>query len=74
MIIFFFLSVGVIPQSWKRYTVPKNLTVIQWITDFSDRVKQLESISKLVADQGYKSLKVSLIFLINSRMLLYSIF
>lgn len=31
---------------------------MQWITDFSDRVKQLESISKLVADQGYKSLKV----------------
>ena len=56
---FVFLTSGVIPQMWKRYTVPKTLTVIQWITDFSDRVKQLESISKLVADQGYRSLKVT---------------
>jgi dynein heavy chain 1, cytosolic len=53
-----FSCLGVIPSSWKRYTIPKNLTVMQWITDFSDRVKQLESISKLVADQGYISLRV----------------
>jgi len=63
---------GVIPQSWKRYTVPKTLTVIQWITDFSDRVKQLESISNLVADQGYKSLKVRFDFL-NARKRIHSI-
>jgi dynein heavy chain 1 len=62
-----FFVLGVIPQSWKRYIVPKNLTVIQWITDFSDRVKQLESISKLVADQGYKSLKVNFINLTKTK-------
>lgn len=69
----FFFILGVIPQSWKRYTVPKNLTVIQWTTDFSDRVKQLESISKLVADQGYKSLKVK-IYLNKNRIEYYEIF
>jgi len=41
------LAKGLIPKSWRKYTVPKNLTVQQWVLDFSDRIKQLASISKL---------------------------
>ena len=53
----------VISQLSKCYTVPKTLTAIQWITDFSDQVKQVEAISKMVADQGNKCSKVSRLFL-----------
>ena len=49
---------GIIPQSWRRYTVPSRLTVIQWVTDFSERVKQLHEISQQVASNGAKVLKV----------------
>ena len=49
---------GIIPQSWRRYTVPSRLTVIQWVTDFSERVKQLCEISQQVANNGAKVLKV----------------
>ncbi|XP_059178510.1 cytoplasmic dynein 1 heavy chain 1-like isoform X2 [Physella acuta] len=41
---------GIIPSSWRRYNVPAGLTVIQWITDFSMRVKQLQVIAQ--ATQG----------------------
>ena len=41
------LAKGVIPKNWKFYIVPQATTVIQWITDFSDRVKQLNEISSL---------------------------
>ena len=54
-----FLYAGIIPRSWRRYTVPAGLTVIQWVTDFSERVKQLQSVSKQVASGGSKVLKVS---------------
>nr|CAD7194334.1 unnamed protein product [Timema douglasi] len=33
---------GILPASWRRYTVPRGCTVIQWITDFSQRIKQLQ--------------------------------
>ena len=51
---------GIIPQSWRRYTVPSGLTVIQWVTDFSERIKQLQTISKQVGSGGSKVLKVSI--------------
>ena len=38
--------------------MPAGLTVIQWVTDFSERIKQLQSVSKQVASNGSKVLKV----------------
>lgn len=35
---------GILPKGWTRYTVPRGCTVIQWITDFTQRVKQLEQV------------------------------
>jgi len=54
-----FCKLGIIPRSWHRYTVPSGITVIQWVTDFSERVKQLQSVSKKVAAGSSKVLKVS---------------
>lgn len=50
---------GIIPANWRRYTVPRGCTVIQWITDFSQRVKQLQQVSQLVSTSGAKELQVS---------------
>ncbi|XP_061172861.1 cytoplasmic dynein 1 heavy chain 1-like isoform X1 [Saccostrea echinata] len=51
------LSRGIIPSSWRRYTVPQGITVIQWITDFSLRVKQLQAIVQSTQQGGTKELK-----------------
>lgn len=51
------LRTGIIPKSWRRYTVPSGLTVMQFVTDFSERVKQLQLFSKQVESQGSKVLK-----------------
>lgn len=48
---------GILPSHWRRYTVPRGCTVIQWITDFSGRVNQLQEVSKLVSTKGAKELK-----------------
>ncbi|XP_065362456.1 dynein heavy chain, cytoplasmic-like [Calliphora vicina] len=48
---------GIIPKGWKRYTVPAGCTVIQWITDFSNRIKQLQKVSQLVSQAGAKELQ-----------------
>lgn len=48
---------GILPSHWRRYTVPRGCTVIQWITDFSHRIKQLQEVSKLVSTRGAKELK-----------------
>ncbi|KRT84034.1 hypothetical protein AMK59_1732, partial [Oryctes borbonicus] len=48
---------GIIPANWRRYTVPRGCTVIQWITDFSNRVKQLQQVSQLVSTYGAKELQ-----------------
>jgi dynein heavy chain 1 len=48
---------GIIPKSWSRYTVPEGLTVIQWITDFSDRIKQLQNVSQASQSGGPTALK-----------------
>ncbi|XP_063712959.1 cytoplasmic dynein 1 heavy chain 1-like isoform X4 [Symsagittifera roscoffensis] len=45
-----FLSKGILPSSWNRYKVPKSVTVLQWIADFSERVKQLREISQVAND------------------------
>lgn len=49
---------GILPANWRRYTVPRGCTVIQWITDFSQRVKQLQQVSYLVSTAGAKELQV----------------
>ena len=49
---------GILPRSWCRYTVPASMTVIQWVADFSERVKQLQAISQGAASGGAKELKV----------------
>ncbi|KAK6191509.1 hypothetical protein SNE40_003176 [Patella caerulea] len=48
---------GIIPTTWRRYTVPAGLTVIQWITDFSERIKQLQVIVQATQSGGAKELK-----------------
>lgn len=50
---------GILPSNWRRYTVPKGLTVLQWVADFSDRIKQLQKISHAANTGGAKGLKVS---------------
>ena len=55
------LAKGIIPSHWKIYTIPQGSTVIQWITDFTDRVTQLHKISSTCAEKGaaaMKSLKI----------------
>ncbi|VDL93852.1 unnamed protein product, partial [Schistocephalus solidus] len=51
------LAKGLIPQSWRQYTVPSGLTVIQWINDFVARVRQLMEISQAVASGGTLALR-----------------
>ena len=41
------LTRGIIPKNWTLYKIPPNTTVIQWINDFSMRIKQLEEISRV---------------------------
>ena len=55
--LFFFLAI--LPKDWRRYTVPEGLTVIQWIADFSDRVQQLQHVSKVAQTGTTQGLKVS---------------
>jgi len=40
------LAKGILPSNWRRYRVPQGLTVLQWVVDFSDRVKQLQRVSQ----------------------------
>jgi len=49
---------GMIPQMWQRYTIPAGTTVINWIIDFNDRVKQLHAISQASQQGGAAALKV----------------
>lgn len=51
---------GIIPDQWKLYTVPRGATVSQWVTDFAQRVKQLQDISQQVAQFGAVELKVGI--------------
>jgi dynein heavy chain 1 len=36
------------------------MTVIQWVSDFSERIKQLQNISQAAASGGAKELKVGM--------------
>uniref|UniRef100_A0A8C0CSC3 Dynein heavy chain, cytosolic n=1 Tax=Balaenoptera musculus TaxID=9771 RepID=A0A8C0CSC3_BALMU len=48
---------GILPRSWSHYTVPAGMSVIQWVSDFSERIKQLQGISLAAASGGAKELK-----------------
>ena len=54
---------GILPRSWRRYTIPMGTTVIQWITDFSLRVKQLQQVSSQVAQGGARELQSMTVWL-----------
>jgi len=47
-----------IPEMWQRYTIPAGTTVINWIIDFNERVKQLHTISQASQHGGAVALKV----------------
>lgn len=51
------LAKGMIPVHWKIYTLPIGSTVIQWITDFSDRISQLQKVSSTCSEKGASALK-----------------
>ena len=48
---------GLIPSAWRRYTIPAGMTVIQWVTDFSERVKQLQTVAQASQAGGAHALK-----------------
>lgn len=54
---------GILPHSWIRYTIPANMTVIQWVANFSERIKQLQQISHAASTGGAKELKNIHVFL-----------
>lgn len=49
------LAKGVIPKTWMLYIVPQSTTVIQWVTDFAERAKQLSEISNLYSSAKEKT-------------------
>ncbi|XP_071963522.1 cytoplasmic dynein 1 heavy chain 1-like [Antedon mediterranea] len=51
------LAKGIIPTNWNKYKAPVGLTVIQWVGDFSERIKQLQRISTATSQGGAKELK-----------------
>ncbi|XP_077971534.1 cytoplasmic dynein 1 heavy chain 1-like isoform X1 [Styela clava] len=52
------LTKGILPESWNKYKIPAGWTVMQWITDFSERIQQLQRVSAASGTQGLKNLKV----------------
>jgi dynein heavy chain 1 len=50
---------GLVPSSWRKYKVPKDLSVAAWVLDFAERIGQLESIGRVADSNGnLQSLKV----------------
>lgn len=52
-------SIGIVPHSWMKYAIPPGLTVLQWVTDFSKRIEQLQRLSSTVSKNGAKVVRVS---------------
>ncbi|SPO29649.1 cytoplasmic dynein heavy chain 2 [Ustilago trichophora] len=46
------LPKAVIPQSWRRYAVPKSMTLSEWIVDLRARLEQLDRITKESSEFG----------------------
>ena len=58
------LAKGSIPAAWRRfYTLPKQLLVAPWMSDFAERVKQMTRVSRQFAEEGIESLKTSVVWL-----------
>ncbi|KAK8783264.1 hypothetical protein V5799_015395, partial [Amblyomma americanum] len=51
------LAKGMLPSHWRKYTVSPGCTVIQWVTDFSDRIKLLQRVSQACTSGGAAALK-----------------
>ncbi|CAJ0883095.1 1976_t:CDS:10 [Entrophospora sp. SA101] len=49
------LTKGMIPDHWKKYKVPRSVSLNHWIADFKSRLQQLEEITK---ESDYTSLEV----------------
>nr|CAG8506850.1 6173_t:CDS:10 [Entrophospora candida] len=49
------LTKGMIPDHWKKYKVPRSVSLNHWIADFKSRLQQLEEITK---ESDYASLEV----------------
>jgi dynein heavy chain 1 len=39
------LSIGELPSHWRKYKVPKSLSLSEWILDLKKRLKQLDSLA-----------------------------
>jgi len=39
------LILGIIPDHWRKYKVPKSISLNHWVADFRSRLQQLESIT-----------------------------
>ena len=57
------LAKGILPPSWRRYTIPEETTVTQWITDFNLRIEQLQQVSQVVSKGGSRPLQRMTIWL-----------
>jgi dynein heavy chain 1 len=51
------LAKSIIPKVWQRYTIPHGTTVINWMIDFNERIKQLQLISQASQQGGASALK-----------------
>ena len=67
------LTKGMIPVSWLRYKVPTSCSVAAWVTDFSNRVKQLAAVSKAVSSAGASQLKCFNVWMGGQRYLSYQL-
>lgn len=50
-------SSGTIPSSWRKYAVPKSMSLGMWVADLAQRLRQLEGITK---EQHYEKFSVTL--------------
>jgi hypothetical protein len=57
------LAKGILPRSWRRYTIPAGATAFQWVTDFSLRVKQLQQVSQAVSEGRARDLQTVTVWL-----------
>lgn len=56
------LNKGLLPTQWNKYKVPAGWSVIQWVTDFSQRIEQLDEVTAANAS-GVKALKSMAVWL-----------
>lgn len=61
---FVFLFSGIVPDSWRRYTVPAGVTVNHWIQDLAERIVQLQRVVDMVKKEQAKGLKVHILILL----------